>query len=902
MSLAIGTRLGPYEIVAPLGAGGMGEVYRAKDTRLDRDVAIKILPPHVATDFDARARFEREAKAIATLSHPNIVNIFDTGIEQGQLYVVMELLEGETLRERSIGGVLTVRKTIDVGVQVARGLAAAHDKGLVHRDLKPENIFLLADGQVKILDFGLARQGMGANSGAAETVAALTNPGSVMGTVGYMAPEQVRGQAADARTDLFAFGAVLYEMLSGMRAFQRDTSAETMTAILKDDPPELTGTRAEISPALNRIIRHCLEKNPVERFQTARDVAFALTSLSGSQVLSGVAPAATSAPRRSMRVGVVAVLVLAALAAGALLMRQFTPTPTPVSFETKTLDSLWITRARFAPDGRTIYFSAAMSGNVPELFVLRPDSMTPQPLGQPATHLLSVSSKGELALITGASYSHHFLFDGTLARMSVDGAPKAWLEHVREADWSPDGSTMAIIHAVDGRDQLEYPIGKVLYRFDGYLSDPRVSPDGATVAFLEHQLVGDNRGWVKVVSADGNVTTLAGEYAGEEGLAWTPDGRTLIFSATANGGESYQLRAVNTTGAPAERRALSTPGVLILHDISHDGRLLAMGYDRRWSMRALVPGESAERDVGYHVFSIFGTLTADRKSLLFSDLSANAGANYAVSLRDMATGKVVRLGGGISLGLSGDDRWAASRLPSTGEILLYPIGAGETVHVPRGGIETYSSPASWFPHSTRLLVCGNEKNRKPRCYAQDIPSGAPTPLTPEGIVAALVAPDEQTLLTVSSTGVNEIRSTANDRVTAARGLTGADSWFAWDPDGKSVVVATTARIPALVERVDVLTGARTTLKELAPPDRAGLTMVRLSQWLENGRGYVYEFQLYAQHPVCRDGREVAMSLTPGTRLALRQAQGDLEQGRKVGPYEIVAAVGEGPSTARGVTP
>jgi dipeptidyl aminopeptidase/acylaminoacyl peptidase len=842
MSLVPGTRLGPYDIVSAIGAGGMGEVYRAKDTRLDRDVAVKILPASIATDADSRARFEREAKAVAALSHPNIVNIFDTGIEQGQLYVVMELLDGETLRERLVGGALTVRKTIDIAVQVAKGLAAAHDKALVHRDLKPENIFLLTDGQVKILDFGLARQATGTNSGATETVAALTNPGSVMGTVGYMAPEQVRGQAADARTDLFAFGAVLYEMLSGVRAFQRDTSAETMTAILKDDPPELTGTRAEISPALDRIIRHCLEKNPIERFQTARDVAFALTSLSGSQVSSGIAAAAMPAPRRSMRVGLVAVLVLAALAAGALLMRQFTPAPERVSFETKTLDSLWITRARFAPDGQTIYFSAATSGNSPELFVLRPGSMTPQPLGQTAAHLLSVSSKGELAVITGARYFHHFLFDGTLSRMSVDGAPKAWLEHVREADWSPDGSTMAIIHVVDGQDQLEYPIGKVLYRFPGYLSDPRVSPDGTTVAFMEHQLQGDNRGWVKVVSADGKVASLAGEYSGEEGLAWTPDGRTLSFSATGNGGEGYQLMSVNTTGAPAARQALSTPGAMMVHDLSRDGRLLAMGYDRRWSMRALVPGESAERDVGYLVFSINGALTTDRKSLLFTDLSASAGANYAVSLRDMATGKVVRLGDGYSLGLSGDNKWAGAQLPSSGDIVLYPLGAGQTVHVPRGALESYSSQPWWFPRSSRLLVCGNEKGKRPRCYGQDIASGVLTPLTPEGIVAALMAPDEQTLLTVTSAGATEVRSTTSDRVTLAPGLKPTDVPLSWNADGKSVLMASTARIPALVERVDVFTGARTTLKELAPPDHAGLTMVRLSQWIENGRGYVYEFQ------------------------------------------------------------
>ncbi len=311
MALTAGTRLGPYEIVGPLGAGGMGEVFRARDTRLNRDVAIKVLPESYAADPDPstlrepqgrpepgrtgtssgssraksrderRARFEREAQAVAALSHPNILAIFDTGVHVGQLFVVTELLEGETLRERLLTGALPVRKAVEIAVHIAHGLAAAHDKHLVHRDLKPDNVFLLEDGQVKILDFGLARQVV-TGTGATGTVAAMTDPGTVMGTVGYMAPEQVRGQTVDARTDLFALGAVLYEMLGGQRAFRRDTAADTMFAIVKEDPPDLATVRADLSPALDRIVQHCLEKNPNERFQTARDVAFALDGLSGS--------------------------------------------------------------------------------------------------------------------------------------------------------------------------------------------------------------------------------------------------------------------------------------------------------------------------------------------------------------------------------------------------------------------------------------------------------------------------------------------------------------------------------------------------------------------------------------------------------------------------------------------
>ncbi len=389
MPLKTGDRIGPYEILGQLGAGGMGEVYRARDSRLDRDVAIKVLPESVSSDPERRARFEREAKAVAALSHPNILAIYDVGVHDGHLFAVMELLEGETLRERLKSGSLPVRKATEIAVQIARGLGAAHDKALLHRDLKPENLFLLADGQVKILDFGLARTTADPNSGASETVAAMTDPGTVMGTVGYMAPEQVRGQAVDARADLFAFGALLYEMVSGQRAFQRDTAADTMTAVLKEDPPELAGTRADISPALDRIIRHCLEKNPAERFQTARDVAFALGSLSGSGTavsgavsVSGAAPIAAPVRRGWTRWLVTGALVAAAAVVGAGVERARMPaSAAPMRFTQKTFSAQTIINARFMPDGQSIIFSGAPSGNAPQLYEVRAGVLEPRPFG-----------------------------------------------------------------------------------------------------------------------------------------------------------------------------------------------------------------------------------------------------------------------------------------------------------------------------------------------------------------------------------------------------------------------------------------------------------------------------------------------------------------------------------------
>ena len=393
-TLAVGTRLGPYEITASIGAGGMGEVYRARDSRLHRDVAVKVLPAAIANDADRRARFEREAQAVAALSHPNILAIFDAGRDGDTAYAVTELLDGTTLRQ-SLTTPLPVRKAVDIATQIARGLAAAHDKGIVHRDLKPENVFLLNDGQVKILDFGLSKATNDAKGSELETLAG-TDPGTVLGTVGYMSPEQVRAQPVDARSDLFSLGAILYEMLSGRRPFHRDTTAETMTAILKDDPPDLTLARGDLPPALDGIVRHCLERNPAERFQSARDLVFTLQSQS-SPSGSGALGAVRSRPRVLMATREIAawalVLVVAVSAVAAFLFR---PAPkigersNAARFQVMAPDKTqWSSplgapegsnSGTISPDGRTLAFVALDAGGK-SLVWLRPlDSFTARPL------------------------------------------------------------------------------------------------------------------------------------------------------------------------------------------------------------------------------------------------------------------------------------------------------------------------------------------------------------------------------------------------------------------------------------------------------------------------------------------------------------------------------------------
>ena len=514
----------------------MGEVYRAHDPKLNRDVAIKILPEALAADPDALARFEREAQAVAALSHPNILAIFDFGRQADTVYAVMELLEGETLRARLGNGALPSRKAVELAAQIAEGLAAAHDKGIVHRDLKPENIFVTHDGRAKVLDFGLAKAvALGGATAPADPGASMqvtsghTSAGMVLGTAAYMSPEQVRGEAVDHRSDIFAFGAVLYEMLTGRPAFGRETATESMTAILKEEPPEIAG--ADLSPGLQRIVEHCLEKKPGERFQSARDVAFALEALSGSATMSGPATVVSRPGWRRWLVAGGALAVAALLGVSGLALRRSGETAgrrsaaESVSFTEVSARPQAIFRAAFQPDGETIVYSAAIEGHVPDLYVIRPDHPEPEPLGLSRTHLLAISSTGEMAVLTSVRFIAQRVFTGTLARVSPGSTGRRQiLESVHDADWSPDGSELAIIRDADGKDRLEYPIGRALYETAGYLSDLRVSPRGDRVALFEHPARWDDRGSLIVLDRAGHRTVLSGEYESEEGLAWSRSG------------------------------------------------------------------------------------------------------------------------------------------------------------------------------------------------------------------------------------------------------------------------------------------------------------------------------------------------------------------------------------------
>ena len=845
----IGETLSHYRIISKLGAGGMGEVYRALDARLNREVAIKVLPSEFAKDADRLQRFEQEARATSALNHPNILTIYDIGTHESAPFIVAELLEGEELRVQLQDGALPVRRAVEYAQQIAAGLAAAHERGVVHRDLKPENLFVTKDGRVKILDFGLAklRQQPSAPAGSAvATQKAITDAGTVMGTVGYMSPEQVRGQEADHRSDIFSFGVILYEMLSGKRTFAGDSAIEVMNAILKEDPPELSETNAKLSPQLEKIVRRCLEKKPERRFQTASDLGFALDSLSTVSGTSQPEATVVSAPikrgRWPLLLGLGLALLTLGAVAGILVYSRFGKTPPP-SYRQLSFRRGTIWNARFAADGHTIIYSAMWNGNPIDLFSMRTDSTESRPFGLNNIDVLAVSSSGEMAVLLNRHHLGWFLSRGTLARMPLlGGAPREILNDVQEADWSPDGTQLAVVRYVNGKNQLQYPIGKVLYETAGYISHPRVSPQGDRVAFLDHQVQWDNRGWVAAVDGAGKKTVLSGEWALEEGLAWTPSGDEVWFTA-ARGGESSALYAVTLSGQ--ERLVARVPVNLMLHDISRDGHVLLTRFNRTDDVIGLPPGETKERDLSWLDTGEVYHLSADGRTALFSYFGEGSGANYSAYVRKTDGSPAVRLGEGVPRGLSPDGKWVVSTLYAPPQIMLLPVGAGEAKRLERGAIEQYVG-ASWFPDGKRIAFQGRESGHGWRHYIQDVEGGGPRPFTPEGTTTEEsygipISPDGKSVIAVNAEQKAFLFPVeGNGSPRPILGFDPGDVVIQWSADGRSLLVTRIAGMPIKVYRLDLLTGHKELLKEVTPADPAGIKGPNNIFMTPDGKSYVYK--------------------------------------------------------------
>jgi serine/threonine protein kinase len=585
MSMSAGTRLGPYEIVTPLGAGGMGEVYRARDTRLHRDVALKILPVAVAADAGRRGRFELEARATAALNHPNIVAVYDVGSENDLFFIVSELVDGETLRVAAKPG---QRRALEWAGQIATGLAAAHAAGIVHRDLKPENILVTRDGRIKILDFGLAKLAAEpAAVGEMATLTVQTEPGVVLGTVGYMSPEQVKGQPADHRSDIFSFGVILHELLSGGRAFHADTAAETMTAILKQDPPELSdGTPS----AVRQIVNHCLEKDPANRFQSSRDLAFALGAISQSGSQVAIAPvSAPSVWRRPAVQAMAAVLLVAGAVAATRILSSNPPSP---SWSGGILGGSEIALdPRVSPDGHLLAFEAFDRG-ITQVAVMKPETGNWSMLTHDRTH-------GGANRVTWSSDGGTIYFDrttdvvqGVYSVPVLGGEERLILENVGWPEALPDGSLLLQKQNAQRQPQL--------FRFwpgTGRLQDLQVVVpntgydltfsvrgfDDGRKAMAYGAVVGregDGYGFRVLDLVNGTSTALAGSvpHLGLQGGAVSPDGKTFFLAVPS--GSLTRIVAISIDGRSPERTLFTVANDVWYLDVSRDGSVYASVTDR----------------------------------------------------------------------------------------------------------------------------------------------------------------------------------------------------------------------------------------------------------------------------------------------------------------------------------
>ncbi|HEV8239170.1 MAG TPA: protein kinase [Thermoanaerobaculia bacterium] len=844
--LAPGTRLGPYEVIGVLGSGGMGQVYRARDTRLAREVAIKRIRDPAAQP-ELRRRFEQEARAAGQLNHPNILAIYDVGTHEGQPYLVSELLTGETLRQRMAGKTLPWRRVVEIAGEICRGLAAAHAHGIVHRDLKPDNVFITRDGRVKLLDFGLAKLQ------TASEDATHTATGMVMGTVGYMAPEQVRGQAVDARADVFAVGTILYEMLAGAAAFRRGTAVETLAAILNDEPPDLGERRPDLPPALVRVVRHCLEKSPEARFQSAGDLAFQLAGLAAPSESMAAPAVAGAAARRRLPARAVLAAALAALLAGAagwlLALRLHSP-PVP-TFRQLTYGHGSIDAARFARDGATVFYSAEWEGGPEQTFSMRLDTLHPQPIALPPGRLLAVA-RGELMMLLprgGAQDGPAYLGGGggVLASAPLEGgAPRELLEGITDADWSPEGDRLAVVRRTTGGTQLELPIGHVLYRSAGGIGSVRIAPDGNRVAFIAYRVVDDTRGAVAVADADGGgVHVLSPGWGDIAGLAWVPDGDEIWFTASHTG-FLRALHAVDLRGN--ERVVASTTGTMELEDIAHDGRVLFAHVHRRSEARGTTPGDAHERDLSWFDWTHANDLSADGRQVLFTEEGSEAGPQMAVYLRSTSGYPSVRLGEGHATALSPDGRWAIAhlRVVPPPRLVLLPTGPGAPRPLPRGSIAELHW-AWWFPDGRRLLVMGNEAGRPARLFVQDANGGLPAPLAAEGITTTgqdPISPDgRQIALDQPGAGTALARLLLPQGTLAPlAGTMPGDEPIRWSADGRWIYLkARAADATAAVVRVDVASGRREPWKELRPADSAGVEDIGDTLLTPDGASYVYTY-------------------------------------------------------------
>jgi Tol biopolymer transport system component len=812
----------------------MGEVYRAHDSRLGRDVAVKILrrSPH---DPESVARFSREARAAGGLNHPHIVSVFDVGTADGVPYLVTEVLEGETLRARLDRGAVPYRKAVDYGVEIAQALDAAHGRGIWHRDVKPANAFITGSGRIKLLDFGVAKLSeQEARADSQTQTVDETRPGEIRGTAGYMSPEQILGKPVDHRTDIFALGAVLYEMFTGARAFHRQTTVQTMTAVLQDDPPDPCGVNPRLPAAAAALVLRCLEKNKEERFQSARDLAFALQQLRDSTgTTSALEP--PSVVRRRTRAALFAAVVLAEAAVIAFLLLR--PQAAPV-FEQLSFRRSRIGGARFAASAQAVVYSEAREGNRLDVWRIHlADGPASGALEFPDGGDVLATRAGQIALSTDRRFVLGERFVGTLAIATIgSGAPREKANDIEDADWDPQGTHLALAHSTGDaaeQTQIEYPEGKPLYSYSGSIRFLRFSPDGKRLAFVQDSSRRGVSGQVAVMDLQGKVTPLGDRWDSVRGLAWSPAGDEIWFTA----GASRSARALWAISLAGKRRLVhQSPGSLTLWDIAPDGRVLLTRDDERRAIVGMAPGASAERDLSWLDQSGVADVTPDGRWLLGRD-------RFGVYVRETngAPPKFLGLKEGFADALSPDGKMAIGTAVDD-QLILLSTGVGDPQPLPRHGITQYGG-ARWFPDGRRILFTGGPPDKVLRSYVQEAFDGTPPrPLTPEGVRGLAISADGARIAAVGGkpSGIS-IWSDTGVRQQLVPGSSSNDRPVAFSADGKSLWLFRRGEVPAHIDRLDIATGERRPWKELVPPEMAGVYSIIELTITPDGQSYFYSY-------------------------------------------------------------
>ena len=851
-TLKVGHCIGAYEITALLGAGMMGQVYRARDQKLNREVALKVLPALFAVDADRLGRFKREAQMLAALNHPNIAAIYGFEDSSSEQALVLELVEGPTLAEVIASGPLGLNETLTTARQIADALEAAHDKGIIHRDLKPANIKIATNGSVKVLDFGLAKVWDGAPSALLSGTPTLTTVGlgerAIVGTPAYMSPEQARGRSLDKRTDIWSFGCVLFEMITGRTAFGGETISDTIARVLERDV-EWSALTARVPPRVRDLLRRCLQKDPNRRLRDIGDARIEFDELlTATPVPEPVAP--PEATRQSVRrqfvraIAIGGILIASALI-GIFVAQSSREDAQPV-FHQLTFRHGSLRGARLASDGQTIVYSAAWIGTPPQVYVVRAESPQSGSIGLADAGVFSVSSKGELAVALGCRLNWGEC-TGTLARVPMTGGtPRELVKDVHVADWSPDGENMAVVSFASGRYRLEYPVGKVLYEPPGWITYARLSPQGDRIAFLDHPRLGDIGGSIVVIDTAGKKETLSSDWKSLQGLAWSSTGDEIWFTGSRTGkGGSSALYAVSTSGR--ERTIFSSPGTLKLNDVARSGHVLLTRGTTRGGIVALGAEATEDRELSWYDYSTVGDLSTDGKTLLFFEWGEGVGAKSTIFIRKTDGSDAVRLGEGRPLALSPDARWALAVQGETpGELVLLPTGTGDVRRLSRGAIAEYLDWAAWSPDGRRVYLAARDTSDVRRTYVQDVDGGDPRPITPDGFVGLLLSPDGRTLATVDRYGEYYLGSV--DGSSAPRAIPGyldGDVLLQWSADGRSLFIREAGNLVLRMHRLDIATGERRFWKELVPPDPTVLIdigsdpgQVRITP---DGKSYAYTY-------------------------------------------------------------